>query len=278
MPAAVQPMGTLEGEGQWSAYLSDGSGRTVAYRTALQPDPKRPYAVVALVAINLTTARLHFVLGSKEPVSATTFPRPGSIPSVDRKPGLLLAAFNGGFQARHGNFGAMADGHVALPPRRGLGTIAIYKDGHVALGVWGTDITDSPDLVAWRQNGPLMVSGGVVNPHTEDTAPADWGYTVNGGVATWRSGLGLSEDGHTLFYVVGPSLTTAALASALHDAGAWNAIQLDINKSWTRFDRFVTKNGTLHAQPVLPGIIQDDRLLKPYSRDFFYLTAAPVGA
>jgi hypothetical protein len=277
VPASVQPMGTLDGEGQWSAYLDDGSGRTLAYRTALQPDSKRPYAVVAVVAIDLMTTRLHFTLGYKEPVSTTTFPRPGSIPSADRQPGWLLAAFNGGFQARHGSFGAMADGHVALPPRSGLGTVAIYKDGHVDLGAWGTDIIDSSDLVAWRQNGPLMIFGGVVNPHTQDPAPADWGYALHGDVATWRSGLGLSEDHKVLYFVVGPSLTTSALAAALREAGAWNAIQLDINKSWTRFDRFVTKNGKLHAQPVLPAIIQDDRLLRPYSRDFFYLTAAPVG-
>ena len=71
----------------------------------------------------------------------------------------------------------------------------------------------------------------------------------------------------------GPSLITEALAAALHQAGAWNAIQLDINKSWTRFDRFLTSKGKLHAEPVLPAIIQDDRLLQPYSRDFLYLTA-----
>lgn len=277
-PPPLPAMGTLDGEGQWSAYLADGSGRTLAYRTALQPDPKRPYAVVAVVAMDLKGARLHFILGYKEPVSAMTIPRPGSIPSGDRKPGQLLAAFNGGFQARHGSFGAMADGYVALPPRAGLGTVAIYKDGRVDLGAWGTSITDSPNLVAWRQNGPLMVSDGVVNPHTWDAAPADWGYALHGNVATWRSGLGLSQDHNILYFVVGPSLTTAALAAALHQAGAWNAIQLDINKSWTRFDRFVIKKGELHAQPVLPSIIQDDRLLHPYSRDFFYLTAAPAGA
>ena len=274
-PAALTPMGSLDNEGQWQPYITDQNQRVVAYRAVLQPDKARGYAHAVIVAVDLRHTRLHFVLGYEEPVSDHKFDRPGVIPARDLQPGILLGAFNGGFQAKHGRFGAMADGQVALPARDGLGTIVIYQDGRVAMGAWGTDILPSADMQAWRQNGPLMVSNGEINPHTADFDPSAWGYVFGGGVATFRSGVGLSQDGQTLFYVIGPSLTTQSLAAALHQAGAWNGIQLDINRPWTRFDKAVFTNGKLTIEPAVDGIAQRDyRLFERYKRDFFYLTEA----
>jgi hypothetical protein len=47
----------------------------VAYRTYLQPDPRRPFTVAALVAMDLAYTRLHFLPGSQEPAPDPT--RPG---------------------------------------------------------------------------------------------------------------------------------------------------------------------------------------------------------
>ncbi len=64
-PIALTPLSTAdEDEGVWSAYIQDAAGHSVAYRTFIQPDPERPYTLVAIVAIDLTRTRLHFVLGS----------------------------------------------------------------------------------------------------------------------------------------------------------------------------------------------------------------------
>ena len=111
-----------------SPLSADQYQRVVAYRTVLQPDKSRGYAHAVIVAVDLRHTALHFVLGYEEPVSKNTFDRPGVIPAADYQPGVLLAAFNGGFQAKHGQFGAMADGQVALPARDGLGTLAIYQE------------------------------------------------------------------------------------------------------------------------------------------------------
>lgn len=279
-PSPVAPMGTLENEGQWQSYITDKYQRVVAYRTVLQPDKKRGYAHAVIVAIDLRHTYLHFVLGYEEPVSDHTFDRPGAIPKEDFQPGIILGAFNGGFQAKHGQFGAMADGQVALPARDDFGTIVIYKDGRVDLGAWGTDIQASPDMQAWRQNGPLMVSHGNINPHTADIDPQSWGYVFGGGVATFRSAVGLSEDRRTLFFVIGPSLTTGSMAAAMHQAGVWNGIQFDINRPWTRFDKAAFENDKLVPEPAVDGIaVGDYRLFRPYKRDFFYITvgAPPVG-
>lgn len=273
IPKPVAAMGTLENEGEWAPYVMDGQQEVISYRTVLQPDKKRGFALAAIVAFDCRRARLHFVIGTKEPVSDEKIPRTGKIPKASLAPGNILGAFNGGFQAKHGRFGAMAEGVVALPPRDGLGTLVIYKDGRLDMGIWGTDINPSPDMESWRQNGPMLISHGEINPHTEDNAPEDWGFGLKGAVATWRTAVGLSRDRRSFYFVVGPSLTVNALARAMHQAGIWDAIQLDINKSWTRFDKATFKDGKLIAVPVLPDIIQDNRLYETYSRDFFYLTA-----
>jgi hypothetical protein len=171
----------------------------------------------------------------------------------------------------------MVDGVTVLPPRQDLGTVAIYADGHVALGAWGTDLGATPDMVAWRQNGPLLIRHGLAaDPTTTDT-PAVWGEIVGGKTATWRSGLGLSADGRTLYYAVGPSLTLVSLTRTLILAGSANAVQLDMNDYWVHFDSFHLAAGRLQPRPLLAEMATqgDKRFLDRYSRDFFYLTAAP---
>lgn len=273
----LSPLSHAPGEGRWTPITQDASGEPIIAKTFLHPDPQRPYAYAAVVAFDLNATRLHFVLGYDEPTSAVRLNRPGRVPANDLQPGVLLAAFNGGFKARHGQFGAMVDGVTVLPPRQDLGTVAIYADGHVAMGAWGTDLSASPDLVAWRQNGPLLIRNGVAaDPATTDT-PAVWGQIMGGKTATWRSGLGLSADGRTLYYAAGPSLTLTSLTRALLVAGAANAIQLDMNDYWVHMDTFTSVGSRLQPQPLLPEMATqgDRRFLDRYSRDFFYLTPAP---
>ena len=169
----------------------------------------------------------------------------------------------------------MLDGVTIIPPREGFGTVVIYDNGKVSLGAWGTDITASPHLVAWRQNGPLIIQNGAINPHTSVTDPQVWGYTTDGGTATGRSALGIGADGTVLYYAVGFNLTLPALARAVQDTGAYQAIQLDINNFYTHFEAFNPgSNNQLIAVPLMdqmkgPG---DHRYLTINKRDFFYVT------
>ena len=274
VPLPLTAIGSLPGEGQWSAYIHDASGRTVAYRTFIQPDPQRPYAVVAIVAFDLDLVRLRYVLGSLEPHSPIALDRPGTIPPNDLQPGVLLAAFNGGFKAREGLFGVMVNGVTVLAPRVDQGTVALYSDNRVRIGAWGTDINPSPDIVAWRQNGPLIIHQGQINPHTAEIAPWDWGYSLDGATAVWRSGLGLSPDNRILYYVAGPNLVTSALAAAMATTGVSEAMQLDINNFWVHFESIQAVGGSLQASPLLDSMASSTgRFLKSYARDFFYITA-----
>ena len=268
----LKPMGTLPEEGKWLGYLQNATGQVVAYRTFLQPDKHRPYAVVAIVAFNLSATRLHLVLGTLEPASDVAIARPGTIPAEDLRAGKLLATFNGGFKVAHGHFGVMVNGTAVVPPRDGMATVAFYDDGHITLGEWDPAVLSSTHIITWRQNGPLVIQDGQINPHTADTAPQDWGYTVPGGTAIWRSGIGISADGGTLYYIAGPSLTLPVLATAMQDAGMQQAMQLDINNFWVHFDAI--QGPGLQATPLLDKMNNKiGRYLLAYPRDFFYVTA-----
>jgi len=233
--------------------------------------------VAAADALALGRTRLQFGQGTIEPYAPESPARSGAIPQAYRSPEVLLAMFNGGFKSRHGQFGAMADGVIALPARDGLGTVAIDRQGGVHIGAWGADILPSPDWVAWRQNGPLVIQQGAINPRVYNDSPSDWGFTVSGASPTWRSGIGLSADGTTLYYVCGPSLTIEALARSLLAAGSAWAIQLDINNYWVHFVAVRTEGKKLILEPLFPGQMKEniDRYLWNYTRDYFYVTAAP---
>lgn len=274
-PQPVPAMGNLQGEGVWEPYITNASGQVVAYKTFVQPDPSRPYAVVAVVAFNLKAIQLNFVLGTQEPYASKHPPvrASGTIPSQDMTPGVLLAAFNGGFKYAQGQFGAMANGLVSAPPREGLGTIVIYPDGRIKMGAWGTDISPTGNYLAYRQNGPLAIQNGQVTPEVSNSIY--WGYTINGTTVTWRSGMGISKDGSTLYYFAGPYLTIDTLSRAMLDAGAWTAMQLDINNYWVIFDTYTAQNGNLAPQALFPEQMTSNinRFQYPYTRDFFYITA-----
>jgi hypothetical protein len=271
----LEPFGELEGEGVWQPYLYGGDGEVVARRTFLQPDPERPYAIVAVVAFDLARTDLHFVLGFSDPGTPDGPRGDGLIPAADRQAGVLLAAFNGGFRTANGGFGAMANGIVALPPVEGMATVGIYTDGSVRIGAWGEGIVDSPDLVAWRQNCPLVIDAGEVSERVYNDSITDWGGTISNQIVARRSGLGLDREGQTLYYFAGPSLNMPALAGAMLAAGVEAGMLLDINHFWVHFTAFYPDEaGALVADPLLPEEMFDqvDRYLGASPVDFFYVT------
>jgi hypothetical protein len=274
MPPPVTPLGSLQGVAVWQPFIQDPQGNTVAYRTFVQPDPTRPYALTGIVALDLEKIRLHFVLGTAEPYAPGVAKQgTGQIPAQDLVPGKLLAAFNGGFKYQHGNFGAMLDGYVSAPPQDGMATVAIYQDGHIRMGVWGAEIDPSSDMVAFRQNGALVIQNGAITPAVSDSK-SYWGYTVSKGTATWRSGLAISQDGKTLYYFAGNYLDINALSQAMMAVKPQTAMQLDINDFWVHFTAFQDWNGKIVSQALFPKYMSSslDRYLHTYSRDFFYIT------
>jgi hypothetical protein len=273
-PAPVQPLGSLAGEGVWLPYLWDAAGQAVAYRTFVQPDPERPFAVVGVVAFDLRRTKLNFVLGSEEPSVAGGPRGNGRMAAEDMTAGVLLATFNGGFKATHGQYGAMSRGLMPLPAINGLGTVALYEDGSMRIGEWGVDMFDSARMVAWRQNAPLVVQSGEITAAAQRNSIVDWSGSIDGAVVTWRSGLGLSYDRQVLYYFAGSSLNMPALGRAMVAANVYQGMLLDINEYWVHFTAIRANGDGLTAEPLFNDAMQvhADRFLRQSARDFFYVT------
>jgi hypothetical protein len=92
--------------------------------------------------------------------------------------------------------------------------------------------------------------------------------------AVWRSGLAISADGRTLYYVAGNSLTLPMLARTLAATGASAALQLDINIGMVHFDAIQSTPAGLLPVPLFNSMHaqSDDRFLNSDKRDFFYVT------
>lgn len=277
-PNIMNRLGALEDEGIWTPYIYDSSGRVAAYRTFLQPDKDRAYVVTAIVVFNLNVTRLGYVIGTKEPASPVNLFRSGSIPNNEKQAGVLLAAFNGGFQAQHGNFGVMYEGNIVLSGREGMGTLIMYKDGRVNLTPWDKKFYDTTEIRSWRQNGPLLVHNGEINPETSTSDKIKsvdyWGATVDGNAVTWRSGVGLSGNKQFLYYVAGPGLTVSTLAGVFKRASAQDAMQLDINPYWVQFISVSVANKQFKANPLWPEMSNtQERYLGSHTSDYFYVVS-----
>jgi len=268
----------------WQPYGPLVNGDPVMARSFINPDPDRPYAQAALVRIDLSQIQLHLMPGTVEPVAAkpiSGFKRPGTIPIADQSPDALLAAFNGGFKAVHGHYGMMVDGTTLITPTDGLATIALLPDGTVKVGEWGRDLTSQDNPIWYRQNCPLLVDEGQINPHVVDENRKEWGYTVKNLDTTWRSGVGITQDGQYLIYAAGNSLTVQSLAQALQQAGAYYAMQTDINGFYTRFVTYQPVDNAKAAYPLVANKLlkemsgDPELFLHPYDRDFFYVTLKP---
>jgi hypothetical protein len=280
-----QPKVALAGDGTWIAIPDpdDASAPPLMTKTLVHPDPRRSFAAVAIVAIDLTRVDLHAVPGFAEPASTAIHrsKRPGVVPGSDA--GALLAAFNGGWQAVHGHYGMMVDGVTLLPPRPQACTVAIYKDHAVRIHPWSDLASTEPDMVAYRQTPPCLVEQGVIHPGLSAELTTNWGAAIDGQTVIRRSAIGVDASGTVLFYGMGDGLTAPSIARALSAAGAVDVAQLDVNWAFPRFLLYShgTDGSAQVSEPLIPGIQYKptEYLAAPEYRDFFYVTRRkPVAA
>ncbi len=289
-PAFAPPVPAVasEGDGTWIAVKDNGAaqgGPPVMVKAVVHPDPKRGYAAVAVVAIDLKRLDLHMMAGTQEPASdkdkVPADHRPGIIPRDAF--GDLVAAFNGGFKTIHGHYGMMVDGETLAPPRDVGCTVSLYKDGGIKIRTWTAVKETEPAMSGYRQTPPCLVEEGKVHDALESVEyNRNWGATVSGETVIRRSAVGIDKSGHVLFYGLGEAVTAQALARAMRAVGAENAAQLDVNYSYPRFlfyDRFDGASAAPGATPhvgsaLIPGIKyqKSEYVGGSELRDFFYLT------
>ena len=264
-PPRISPVlrPALSGEGVWHATGQWVRGAPPVLLTTFRSDRVYPRVVAYVAWIDHTRTQLALYPGRYEPPGAS--PRgPMEVPESQRY--RLLATFNSGFTYGDGHGGFAVDGQTVKPLQDGIGTVVAYRDGHVDVITWHGGSTVPPWLVLARQNLPLIVDRGRVNPSLDNSSR--WGDTLGQAVRVWRSAVGIDRHGN-LIYAAADLQTARTLASLLIHAGAVRAIELDINPEWPSFNVY-SSPGAVGPVKLVPNYQQAaTRYLVPDDRDFF---------
>jgi hypothetical protein len=259
----------LTGEGIWTP-IPEATKEAALAQTIFRPDKERPYAVVTIVKMDMNSLIISASAGLKDP-GGVEKPGAGIVPKYIQNTNRLLVGFNGGFQGKDGNYGMIVDKTEYLPLLKNLGTIITYKNTKPQIIKYTGKKLDKT-VSAARQNGPLLIENAAIVASSSAWNMQTWGLTTTNSMYTWRSGIGVTKDGH-LLYACGPSLVPETLATALKAAGAINAMQLDINPVWVRFVLFhPLGKGEYAYTPLLTSMVNGgEQYLHGYQRDFFYV-------
>lgn len=270
------------GEGEWEPvdlpWLKPMPGtkpgeRRPAYfqQTKIRPDPKRPYAELLLIAMDMRQLELGMQAGFEDPKPLTGPPGSGRLPKDEEVTRRIVGTFNGAFKTTHGSYGMMAEGRVLLPPVPGAATVVVTQRGDVGLGSWPSAETIPPDIIAFRQNLDPLVEDGVANP----TGRNIWGWQLNGtSVMTERTALCVTRAGH-LYYAWGKEIDGPTLGQALRQAGCSYGMHLDMNPKHCGFvytDIASLAKKEFNLQRADQGMdINVDKFVRWSPKDFFYV-------
>ena len=258
-------------EGVWKVRkLKAFPDSAVMAYSYVRPDEARPFAYVTLLQVDMHKVRIGAVAGTKQPGGPVGMIGPGKVPDEIIASGGLIAAFDGGFQYRDGQYGMIVGDTTYLPLQKDVASLVGYTDGRLKLVDYqGQDLGKGVAFV--RQNCPMLVQDGKVAIYDEANKKL-WGRTPTVAIYTWRSGLGIDKNGNLIF-AVGNNLTPETLGIALAASGAVSAMQLDINPFWVRFNIFDTLgNGEYKTVPLIKDLRDGSKdYLTGYAKDFFYI-------
>jgi Phosphodiester glycosidase len=268
-PAALPSLAgkPLPGEGQWRV-LTSVNGKPAIYGTYLRASSVYSSYVAGIALMNQRLLTFQLRPGTEDPGpghwKAANYITPGTRTGLE-------ATFNSGFKINVSGGGFYLNGATSGTLAKGAATVVYYKDGHIAIGVWGQHgLGMTPDVVGVRQNLRPIVVNGKIPASVDSNVTTQWGATLGGGYYVWRSGLGITRDGRIVF-VYGPSLNVREVAQLLKTAGAVTGMQLDINPDWMSYEFYKPGNHPNNPTPknLLPTQMQPaTRYYSPASRDF----------
>jgi hypothetical protein len=256
----------LPGEGQWRV-LASVHGVPAIYGTYLRPDRVHTSYVAGIASMDPRLVTFQLRPGHEDPGPANWGYAP-YLPAGSRNG--LLATFNGGFKINQAGGGFYLNGITRGTLTRGAASLVYYRDGKVAVGVWGRDLRMTPQVLGVRQNLKPIVDHGAVPASVDQNVLSQWGATLGGGYEVWRSGVGVTRDGRVV-YVYGPALSVRTLAGLLQRAGAIEAMQLDINPTWMSYMYYKPTPSAANPAPVNLLPTQPEAASRYYSinsRDF----------
>jgi hypothetical protein len=257
----------LPGEGKWRVLYRVHHVPAI-YGTFLRPDRIHTSYVAGIVSMNPWLLRFQLRPGTEDPGSGKWGNAQPQIPAGSRRG--LAATFNGGFKIASAGGGFYLNGAYRGRLRTGAASMVYYRNGHLAIGVWGHGLRMTPSVTGVRQNLRPIVQDSRIPASIDQNVQANWGATLGGGYYVWRSGIGVTAAGR-IIYVYGPALSARSLAGLLRRAGCAEAMELDINPEWTNFMYYRPGHHPGNPTPVnlLPDQMQAaGRYYAPTSRDF----------
>jgi Phosphodiester glycosidase len=267
-PPRLKPLAgkALPGEGVWRV-LARVHGEPAIFGTYLRASRVYTSYVAGLASMNQNLLRFELRPGTEDP-GPGSWKAAADIPPHTRLG--LKATFNSGFKIDVSGGGFYLNGATSGTLTKGTASVVYYRDGHIAIGVWGRTLRMAPDVVGVRQNLHLIVEHGRIPASVNYNVETQWGATLGGGYYVWRSGIGITRDGRVIF-VYGPALNVRELAALLRRAGAVTAMQLDINPEWMSYMYYLP--GRHPADPAAVNLLPDqvqppDRYYSLSSRDF----------
>ena len=213
-------------EGQWRVLTTDSRGEPVVQGTLLRAAGTS--SPVAIAWIKQSAARFELHPGYAQP--GGSWSQPDMVPRGRREG--LIATWNGGFLMGDSQGGFYLDGKQHGPLVPGVAAEVFRRDGSFTVGVWGRDVKLDSTIAGVRQQRQLMIDGGRVASDIDSLFT--WGVTDGGATYVRRSGVGVTAGGDVVF-ALGPAMSPRSLATALQQAGAVRAMELDINISWPSF-------------------------------------------
>jgi hypothetical protein len=259
---AIHP--PLPGEGVWRSTFADGGSRPPVLITSFRPNPLYPQLVAGVAWIDSTRTTTWLYPGVQEPAVVMRSRGPEEVPMHLRS--RLVATFNSAFKLSDSGGGFASGGHTYAPLKDGMATIVRYTSGRLDITGWSGGPVAGPDVVYARQNLPLILDNGRLNPNLSDGP--EWGATLGNAVQVWRSGLGIDPRGN-LIYAAANYQTVASLAELLKRAGAVRAMEMDINSYWPSFITYRYPGATDPANLLSSMSRSPLRYLTPDDRDFF---------
>jgi hypothetical protein len=320
-PAPLEPLLTkpIAGEGHWISlekdpFITPIPGMPAPFLTTfVRTDPSAVHTRVYITLWDPRLVALHMEAGTVEPVSSTGEAGTGQIPRTPERIRHVVAGFNGGFQATHGEYGMQANGVLYLPPKPYGATVLELRDGTTAFGSWpGPVPKDAPAARSWsevpdevlsfRQNMNALVDLDKYNPWNRSWwggVPPGWQDRTH----TTRSGLCLTKEGFVAYFW-GSEIGPEPLGRAMLLARCAYGMHLDMNPGLAGFEfynvqpaeRFEPLGRPLQKDWEVEGTIKDmpefkyrarrmiksmghilfPRYLQRDARDFFYLTTRAV--
>lgn len=269
----LAPEVALPDDGNWQVLGVDPSGRASMFRTEVHPDAQRPYATVAIVALDLERVALRLVAGTEEPRQRNSRRRPGAgvVPPEDRD--RVAAIFTGGFKGEHGGWGMRIRGRNVLGPLPNGCLLFVGSDERVTIGPWPLAEAVADPRGSFRQTPPCLIEGGRRARGLEREASARWGDNVDGATIIRRSAVGLGVDARWLYYAIGDDLSAYTIALALEAAGARDAAMLEVNRPHPRFWSYSRRpDGERAVSSLIGGVTSRSSFFRfGWKRDFVYV-------